>query len=298
VVSPLFPALFMPRLQTLAPAKVNLTLAVLARRADGRHDLSSIVAFADCGDLVALSGGNRFDLTVDGRFAAAAGPNEQNLVRKAAHAAHERIDGLKTGQFHLEKNLPAGAGLGGGSADAAAALRLIAELNELSPGDPRILDAARSVGADVPVCLDPRARLMHGIGDELSAPLDLPPLDAVLVFPNIALATADVFGNFTLVAGPRRKTRYAESEIPRNRQAMLAFLTREGNDLERAAQLTAPEIFAAKEMLGETDALLARMTGSGSAFFALYETVSLAQRAAAEITKRRPSWWVRKVRLQ
>jgi 4-diphosphocytidyl-2-C-methyl-D-erythritol kinase len=271
---------------------VNLALAVLARRMDGYHDLSSIVAFADLGDALTLSPGDTLDLSVEGPFGAAAGPNEQNLVLKAARAARERIEGVKLGRFSLEKNLPAGAGLGGGSADAAAALRLIAELNDLAPQDARIVAAARATGADVAACLDPRARLMHGIGDEVSAPLNLPPLNAVLLFPGIALATASVFDNFTLVAGPRRKERYSESELPKDPDALLEFLAREGNDLEFAARLTAPEISGAKHLLSETDARLVRMTGSGSAFFALYDTEKLAQRAAAKIGKRRPSWWV------
>jgi 4-diphosphocytidyl-2-C-methyl-D-erythritol kinase len=281
----------MPRLQTLAPAKVNLTLAVLARRTDGYHDLSSVVAFADAGDALALSPGT-LDLVVDGPFGTAAGPREQNLVLKAARAARERIDALRLGRFDLEKNLPAGAGLGGGSSDAAAALRLIAEFNELAPDDERIIDAARATGADVPACLDPRARLMHGIGDKVSAPLTLPELNAVLVFPGIALATASVFDNFTLAAGPRRRERYTQSEVPQDRDRLIDFLAREGNDLELAARLTAPAISVAKDMLGETDPRLVRMTGSGSAFFALYDTEKLAQRAAAKIAKRRQGWWV------
>jgi 4-diphosphocytidyl-2-C-methyl-D-erythritol kinase len=282
----------MPRLQTLAPAKVNLTLAVLARRADGYHDLSSIVAFADFGDALTLSPGDALELEVEGPLRAAAGSREQNLVLKAARAAGERIEGLRLGRFNLAKNLPAGAGLGGGSSDAAAALRLIAELNDLAPDDARIIDAARATGADVTACLDPRARLMHGIGDEVSAPLDLPPLNAVLVFPGIALATASVFDHFTLAAGPRRRERHTQSEVPKNLDALIAFLAREGNDLELAARLTAPEIGGAKDMLGETDPRLVRMTGSGSAFFALYDTEKLAQRAAAKIAKRRQGWWV------
>jgi 4-diphosphocytidyl-2-C-methyl-D-erythritol kinase len=284
----------MPRLSTLAPAKVNLTLAVLARRSDGFHELSSLVAFAAAGDGVALDTGSTLDLAVEGPTAAMTGPKEGNLVLKAARAAAERIEGLKSGRFHLKKELPAGAGLGGGSSDAAAALRLIAEANEISTDDDRILDAARATGADVAVCLDPCARLMHGTGDVLSTPLDLPKLDAVLVFPARPLSTADVFGNFTLVAGPRRRMRYAETEIPTGRDALMDFLRKEANDLELAARLTAPEISEAKSLLEEPgDALVVRMSGSGSAFFALYENAKLAKRAAARISKRKPKWWVR-----
>ena len=281
----------MSRLQTLAPAKVNLTLCVLARRSDGYHDLSSLVAFADIGDALALEPGTGFSLAARGPTAAGAGSPEHNLVRTAALAMQARIERLKIGRFELTKNLPAGAGLGGGSADAAAALRLIAQANDLDLGDQRVMDAARATGADVPVCVESAARLMHGVGDVLSSPLDLPKLDAVLVFPGVPIATKDVFGNFTLVAGPRRKARYEESEIPRERLALLDYLAREANDLELAARLVAPVISEAKDLVGDSDARVVRMSGSGSAVFALYENASLAKRAAAKIKKRRPGWW-------
>jgi 4-diphosphocytidyl-2-C-methyl-D-erythritol kinase len=281
----------MPRLKTLAPAKINLTLCVLARRSDGYHDLSSLVAFADTGDELALEPGAGLELAVGGPTAAAAGRADDNLVRKAALALQARIERLKIGRFELTKNLPAGAGLGGGSADAAAALRLIAQANDLELSDKRVMEAARAAGADVPVCLESKARLMHGVGDVLSPPIKLPKLDAVLVFPAVPVATKDVFGNFTLVAGPRRKTRYEASEIPGERKTLLDYLAREANDLELAARLVAPEISTAKDLLGDSDARVVRMSGSGSAVFALYETASLAKRAAAKIKKRRPEWW-------
>lgn len=288
----------MSRLQTTAPAKINLTLAVLARRSDGYHDLSSVVAFADMGDELSLEPGAEPRLTVSGPFAAAAGPIENNLVLKAARAARERIDGARLGHFVLTKNLPAGAGVGGGSSDAAAALRLIAEANELPLDDERIREAARATGADVPVCVEAKARLMHGTGDVLSPPIDLPPLDAVLVFPGVPLATKDVFGNFTLVAGPRRKERYKEDEIPREREALIAYLASEANDLELAARLAAPEVSEVKDALERSDARLVRMSGSGSAVFGLYENDKLAKRAAAKIAKRKPDWWVRQTVLR
>jgi len=284
----------MSRLTTIAPAKVNLTLAVLARRADGYHEITSLVTFAAAGDRLALELGSTLDLGVEGPTAAMTGPKEGNLVLKAGRALAERIERLKLGKFYLTKELPAGAGLGGGSSDAAAALRLIAQANDISIDDPRIVEAARATGADVPVCLDPRARLMHGTGEILSAPIDLPKVDAVLVFPDAPLSTADVFGNFTLVAGPRRRMRYGEGEIPAGRDKLIGYLNQEANDLELAARLTAPEISEAKTLLEESgEALLVRMSGSGSAFFALFENAKLAKRAAAKIAKRKPKWWVR-----
>ncbi len=281
----------MSRLQTLAPAKVNLTLCVLARRSDGYHDLSSLVAFADIGDELALEAGTAFSLATRGPMAAGAGSPDHNLVRTAALAMQARIERLKIGRFELTKNLPVGAGLGGGSADAAAALRLIAQANDLDLSDKRVMEAARATGADVPVCVESKARLMHGVGDVLSPPLGLPKLDAVLAFPGVPIATKDVFGNFTLVAGPRRKVRYEDSEIPRERAALLDHLARDANDLELAARLVAPDISETKDLLGDSDARVVRMSGSGSAVFALYDHASLAKRAAAKIKKRRPGWW-------
>ena len=276
---------------TSAPAKVNLTLRVLARRADGLHDLASLVAFADVGDELALQTGASLDLAVEGPMAAMSGAKSDNLVLKAAHALAEGIEGLRLGRFVLDKRLPVGAGLGGGSADAAAALRLLAVANDLAADDNRIFEAARAVGADVPACLEPRAQLIHGIGDELSAPINLPELDAVLVFPGVGLATRDVFRAF---APPEeRRTRYSEAEFPQERAALIEFLARQGNDLERAATSIVPLIVEAKSQVERAGRpRFVRMTGSGSAVFAIYDNGDEATNAAAKIQKERPEWWV------
>jgi 4-diphosphocytidyl-2-C-methyl-D-erythritol kinase len=282
----------MTRLSTLAPAKVNLTLSVLARRTDGFHELSSLVAFADMGDGLVFDPGGSLDLSVRGPMAAMAGVEDDNLVLKATRALQARVEGLKTGRFELTKHLPAGAGLGGGSADAGAALRLLAQANELELTDARVIEAARATGADVPVCLESKARLMHGIGEALSKPIALPKLDAAILFPGVPVATKDVFGNFTLVAGPRRQSRYIDSEVPPEREPLFKFLSSEANDLELAARLVTPEISKAKDLLEQSgDARLVRMTGSGSAVFALYDNASLAKRSAAKAAKRNPGWW-------
>ncbi len=180
-----------PLLEEVAPAKVNLTLRVLGRRADGYHELESLVAFADVADRLALAPGRGLTLAVRGPNAAQAGADADNLVLKGANALAGLIPGLTLGAFALEKKLPVAAGIGGGSTDAAAALRLLARANNLAGDDPRVYAAARATGADVPVCLDPRTRLMRGIGEQLSAPLKLPSLDAVLVNPGVAVATKD-----------------------------------------------------------------------------------------------------------
>src|SRR4029453_6229920 len=146
-------------------AKVNLTLRVVGRRVDGFHDLESVVAFADCADRLTLTPGPELTLQTTGPLASACGDTWDNLVVKTARLLGEKIPGLKAGSFVLEKILPVAAGIGGGSADAAAALRLLAQLNDLKLDDKRLLDVALATGADVPVCLASRACDMTGVGD-------------------------------------------------------------------------------------------------------------------------------------
>lgn len=154
-------------------AKVNLTLRVVGRRVDGYHDLESVVAFADCADRLTLAPGSELELKTTGPLAAACGDTSDNLVLKAALLLRELVPDLKVGSFTLEKVLPVAAGIGGGSADAAAALRLLARLNGLALDDPRLLEVALQTGADVPVCLASRACDMTGVGETL-LPLSLP----------------------------------------------------------------------------------------------------------------------------
>src|SRR5258707_843167 len=172
-----------PPLSDHAPAKVNLTLRILGKRADGYHDLESLVVFAGLADQVTLTLDAALGLDLDGPTAAAAGDVEANLVLRAARELVGRTDGLRCGRFALTKHIPVAAGLGGGSSDAAAALRLIMRVNGIARDNARVMDAARATGADVPVCLDPRPRIMRGIGDVLSPPLDLPELPGVLGNP-------------------------------------------------------------------------------------------------------------------
>jgi 4-diphosphocytidyl-2-C-methyl-D-erythritol kinase len=210
-----------------APAKVNLTLRVLGRRADGYHQIESLVAFAGVGDTLAFTAGHSLALALRGPTAAAAGELDGNLVLKAARALAERIPGLKLGQFALAKWLPVAAGLGGGSADAAAALRLLARANRIAADDPRLMAAARACGADVPVCLDPRPRLMRGIGEILSAPLDLPRLPAVLVNPGVAVPTREVFAALKL---PSPSPLSAHSPLSPSKTGLNALFPGEGRD--------------------------------------------------------------------
>jgi 4-diphosphocytidyl-2-C-methyl-D-erythritol kinase len=270
-----------------APAKVNLTLRVRGRRADGYHELESLVAFADVGDTLTLSDVDRDGLEVAGPFAGKSGPVADNLVLKALAAIRERIGGLKAARFLLEKNVPVAAGLGGGSADAAAALRLVARANGLAIDDDRLISAARAVGADVPVCLDPQPRVMRGIGEVLSRPLDLPALPAVLVNPGVALATRDVFARMTVA-----QTEYAVRDVPSELDALIEFLKEDGNDLTSAATACAPVVAEVLDALQRLPAIkLARMSGSGATCFALFATSAEAAAAAKRLGERK-SWWV------
>jgi 4-diphosphocytidyl-2-C-methyl-D-erythritol kinase len=273
-----------------APAKVNLTLRVLGRRADGYHDIESLVAFAGVGDVLTFTPGGAWALTIGGPTAAAAGESADNLVLKAAHALAERVDGLKLGQFALSKRLPVAAGLGGGSADAAAALRLLARAKGLALDDLRLMQAARATGADVPVCLDPRTRLMRGIGEILSAPLDLPRLFALLVNPGVAVATRDVFARLTMPSA----TETAPTPPPQQAAALLAEIAAGRNDLEAPAIELEPVIAVALATLRKLSGCrLARMSGSGATCFALFDSTRAANAAARALRVGYPDWWVR-----
>jgi 4-diphosphocytidyl-2-C-methyl-D-erythritol kinase len=272
-----------------APAKINLTLRVLGRRADGYHRLESLVAFADLADTVTLQPGAGAGLDITGPFAAACGPLDGNLALKALAALRDRVAGLKGGRFLLEKNIPVAAGLGGGSADAAAALRLLAHGNDLALDDTRLVTAARAVGADVPVCIDCRARIMRGVGDELSPPLDLPPLAALLVNPGVPLATRDVFAKF---AG-NQDGHASLAGVPRERTALIEWLGEHGNDLTPSAIACVPAITDVLRALGALPgARLARMSGAGPTCFALFASPGEAATAAQRLKAAREDWWV------
>jgi 4-diphosphocytidyl-2-C-methyl-D-erythritol kinase len=278
-----------------APAKVNLTLRVIGRRADGYHELESLVAFARVGDRVDLAPGEAFALDVAGPFAAAAGSLGENLVLKAARHLAGRVPGLVLGRFALAKELPVAAGLGGGSADAAAALRLLARLNALAHDDARLVEAARATGADVPVCLDPRARVMRGIGEVLSAPLDLPPLAVVLVNPGVPLGTKDVFAAFARMGSSKGGAAFDAAVLSgASVEAALAALADGGNDLEPAAASLCPVVADALAALRATpECRLARMSGSGATCFGLYLNDAAAAAAAQAIAGAHRDWWVR-----
>jgi 4-diphosphocytidyl-2-C-methyl-D-erythritol kinase len=282
-----------------APAKVNLTLRVLARRDDGFHEIESLVVFAQLADRLSFEAGRPLGMDVRGSNGKATGPVADNLVLKAARALAAQVPGLRVGHFNLLKRIPVAAGLGGGSADAAAALRLLACLNGFALNDPRLLVAARASGADVPVCLDPRARVMRGIGELLSNPIQLPKLAAVLVNPGVLVPTKDVF-----MALDRRPKAQApregagplslETRPAAGITAVLTELAGDRNDLEAPAISVAPVIAKVLAALRASPGCrLARMSGSGATCFALCESERAAAAVARALRIAHPSWWVR-----
>lgn len=277
-----------------APAKVNLTLAVLGRRADGYHRLDSLVVFARAGDRLAFAPGKTLSLHVRGVTAGQAGPLDDNLVLKAARALAAEIPDLKLGRFTLDKRLPVAAGLGGGSSDAGAALRVLARANRLALADPRLRKVARRIGADVPVCVDPQPRRMRGIGEALSAPLAMPKLAAVLVNPGVAVPTRDVFAMLGFKPGKASKRAGRARALPRDRDGLIEYLAGERNDLEPAAIKLQPVIARVLAALRrEPGCSLARMSGSGATCFGLFTSSSAAAAAARRIAAAQPRWWVK-----
>jgi 4-diphosphocytidyl-2-C-methyl-D-erythritol kinase len=285
-----------------APAKVNLTLAVRRRRPDGYHDLESLVVFARTGDELRFEpGGAGHRLHVRGRSAAHAGPVADNLILKAARLLAERVPGLTGGTFTLVKRLPVAAGLGGGSSDAAAALRLLAEASGLALGDPRIGDAARLVGSDVPVCLSLATRIMRGTGADLGPAIVLPPLPAVLVNPGVAVPTPEVFRRLGLLPGTEGRADPAAGlegaaiePSARGRARLIERLRESRNDLEPPALALAPVIGRALDRMAATPGCrLKRMSGSGATVFGLYDTSRAAAAAARAIAAAEPGWWVK-----
>jgi 4-diphosphocytidyl-2-C-methyl-D-erythritol kinase len=279
-------------------AKVNLTLRAVGRRVDGYHDLESVVAFADCADRLSLTPGSSLDLKTTGPLAGDCGEAIDNLVLKAARLLAERVPNLKLGSFTLDKVLPVAAGIGGGSADAAAALRLLARLNDLALDDERLLEVALLTGADVPVCLASRACDMTGVGETL-LPLSLPKIPCVMVNPRVPVATKEVFEalalrNGELLVGASDVIGAAAwPEAGASVEDWVEVLAANSNDLEAPAMRIQPVIGEVISALSATDgAWLSRMSGSGATCFAIYENTAEARRAAQKIQLAHPAWWV------
>ncbi len=278
-----------------APAKLNLYLHIVGRRADGYHLLDTLVAFAGIGDEISVAPDATIGLTLAGPFAAALEASEDNLVLRAARSLREHAKTSAGAAITLTKRLPVAAGLGGGSADAAATLLALARLWRLTLGDRVGAALALRLGADVPVCLSGRAALVSGVGEQLVPAPALPAAYLVLANPGSRLATPDVYAAFdaqpppsVVQAAPWRNASPVGSAIE-----LAQVLSEQDNDLERPARGLAPEIAEALEVLrAQRGNLLVRMSGSGPTCFALFADSAEAAEAAARVTAQRPAWWV------
>lgn len=280
-----------------APAKINLYLHVLGRRADGYHDLDSLVAFATLHDVIAVAPDDDWSLVIDGPFndtlSAAVGDGD-NLVLRAARLLAEHLGRAGGAAIRLHKMIPVAAGLGGGSADGAAALLALCRLWHAEVPLSLLADLALRLGADLPVCLSSRTAFMAGVGEQVQPAPEVPPLGIVLVNPGIAVPTADVFRQLEpRAAAPPRPTYQPADPV-----SLIYALRSCRNDLMAPAIGIAPAIGDVLSAIETAPGvLLARMTGSGATCFGLFADSAAAQFAAEEITAVRPAWWVRAGRL-
>ena len=285
------------RLTALAPAKVNLFLHVGPLAADGYHPLASLMTFADIGDTLSLEPAEESGLQIVGPFAAALAGEDLagNLAWRAAQRLLQQA-GMHPAPFRLtlDKQLPVAAGLGGGSSDAGAALRLVRDAFVPDVGDHVLSSIAAELGADGPACLFARPVLAEGRGDRLSSAPAMPPLPAVLVNPGVACSTARVYRAYDEQAEPSRADLPALPLTFASLDEVVATLADCRNDLESPALAIAPHISVVLEGLRASRLTrLARLSGSGATCFALCDTMADAQALAVQLRVDQPAWWVR-----
>lgn len=267
-----------------ARAKVNLWLNVVGRRPDGYHLLDSLVAFVDLADTVEVEAGDRLALALGGPFAATLQADPDNLVLKAARLLADRAGVSPRASIRLTKRIPVAAGLGGGSADAAAVLHELVDLWRVALPEDELFDLAARLGADVPMCLAGRPAFVSGVGERLLPAPPLPSCSVLLVNPGVGLATRDVF---SARPGP-----FSPSRPPPERwqdfEDFAALLVGRGNDLTAAAVSLQPVVGQVLETLAESDARHVAMSGSGATCFALFDEPEAAEAAAATLPA---AWW-------
>jgi 4-diphosphocytidyl-2-C-methyl-D-erythritol kinase len=272
-----------------APAKINLALHVTGQRADSYHLIDSLVTFAEFGDELTFAAANADGLVIDGPFAAQLQGAETNLAVKARDALRALASGRPCPpvSIHLTKNLPIASGLGGGSSDAAAAMRGLNEFWGLALSAEALRMAGLTLGADVPMCLAGKPLRAQGIGEDITLLGAFPALDLVLVNPGVEVSTAAIF-----------KALLKKDNRPMSSKANLAsfhavceFLSAQHNDLQRPAIALAPVIADCLAALGDHGAMLTRMSGSGATCFGIFTNGANAARAARAIAARHPGWW-------
>ena len=283
-----------------APAKLNLTLEVVGRRADGYHLLDSLIAFTDYGDTLAARAADALSLTLDGPFGRVlVGDPAENLVLKAARLLAAEAGVEPRARLTLTKRLPVASGIGGGSSDAAATLLALASLWRIDPGADDLARLALALGADVPVCLAARTARLEGIGERIAPAPSVPAAPIVLVNPGVGLPTPKVFqarrGDFSRGAGTDGVLAYSPADAAALAEALRPY----ANDLTRPAVELLPVIGQVLERLAAADGcLIARMSGSGATCFALFPTDAAASAAADTIAAAEPRWWAVATRLK
>jgi 4-diphosphocytidyl-2-C-methyl-D-erythritol kinase len=278
----------------LAPAKINLALHVTGRRADGYHELETLVVFAGFGDQIVTEASETDAFTIAGPHGAGLPADASNLVIAARDRLRSAFGAKATPPvaIRLDKHLPVASGVGGGSSDAAATLKALSNSWGLDVHSPEIAEIAAGLGADVPMCMDGRALVARGIGHDLR-PLDAwPAFDVVLVNPGVAVSTPAVFARLSRRDNPPLPPVPARPD----RSVALAFLAAVRNDLETPAGGLAPLIGGALDALGSAGASFARMSGSGATCFGIFGDADEARAAAARIRADRRGWFVEATR--
>jgi 4-diphosphocytidyl-2-C-methyl-D-erythritol kinase len=286
------------RIEAFAPAKINLFLHIGEKRPDGYHELESLAAFVDIGDSLVFERADALSLTIEGPFAGGLVAESDNLVLRAARALAQYAGQEGAGaKITLIKNLPVASGIGGGSADAAAALRGLVQLWNLEDiGPAKARDIAETLGSDVPVCVESRAAWMHGRGEIVTFARRLPPALIVLVNPRVAVPTGPVFAALKTRSGVGTQM----DRIPYDPDVwgVTDFLASTANDLEAPALEIAPAIGDVLDALrAQPDVMLARMSGSGATCFAMFKDDEATRTAANAIAAAHPDWWVQAARV-
>jgi 4-diphosphocytidyl-2-C-methyl-D-erythritol kinase len=281
-------------LRELAPAKINLFLHAGNRRADGYHDIESLVVFASVGDELSFEEADTLSLSVEGPFASALAQEEDNLVLRAARRFAEQAQVEPRVHITLTKNLPVASGIGGGSSDAAATFR---GLSRLWPGQVNLQalwNMGGEIGSDVPVSVLPGCWWMTGRGERFASISEMGTFDALLVNAGAPVSTAAVYDALRERTGPGRIARPPRFRTIRE---LTDYLGGAGNDLEAPARALCPVIGEQLEALASTRALLARMSGSGATCFGIYPDAVSAQAAAHAIAEQHPNWWLAPTKL-
>lgn len=285
-----------------APAKINLFLHILGRRADGYHNLDSLVVFSALGDKLSVEKSPTYSLEITGPFATTlmADKSAPNLVLQAADVVSHCVKEIPPGaDISLEKNIPIAAGLGGGSSDAAALVRALLNLHDQTLSETASQQIALAIGADVSVCLHAQASLMRGAGHSVKPLKGFAKTHAVLVNPRLQVSTAEVFSKLNLEKGER--TQRSEVDMPeifRSSDELCAFLADTQNDLEKPALSVAPIIGAVLDKINtQEQCQLARMSGSGASCFGIFSSAEAARNAADRLARDNPHWWVEETTL-